>query len=266
MFISEVFYSIQGEGKFAGTPSIFIRTALCNFSCEGFGVTYQTGLDKTTRYGCDTYRAVDPDFMHQWTKYTEHDVPFSFKSFSQDDINYNADLVITGGEPLLNAKSEAFFNIIRTYIDQFTGKVTIETNGSLSVKPLYDKMISAFGADIIRDRIYFSISPKLYISGEPVFNRFNIDSINDMRECFPDNFWLKFVVNGDNSELIMEEIKRFIDAYQLTDNRRIYLMGMGDTRERLIANEQYVVELCKEFNMMFSPRIHINIWNNQEKV
>jgi len=34
---SEMFYSVQGEGRFVGVPSVFFRTFGCNFECRGFG-------------------------------------------------------------------------------------------------------------------------------------------------------------------------------------------------------------------------------------
>ena len=37
-YYSEIFYSIQGEGRFAGVPSVFLRTFGCNFQCRGFGM------------------------------------------------------------------------------------------------------------------------------------------------------------------------------------------------------------------------------------
>ena len=36
--VSELFYSIQGEGKFSGVSSVFLRTFGCNFTCGGFGM------------------------------------------------------------------------------------------------------------------------------------------------------------------------------------------------------------------------------------
>ena len=36
--IAEIFYSVQGEGIFAGVPSVFIRTFGCNFECRGCGL------------------------------------------------------------------------------------------------------------------------------------------------------------------------------------------------------------------------------------
>ena len=36
--ISELFYSVQGEGRYMGVPSVFLRTFGCNFTCDGFGM------------------------------------------------------------------------------------------------------------------------------------------------------------------------------------------------------------------------------------
>ena len=36
--IAELFYSIQGEGRYIGVPSVFLRTFGCNFKCAGFGM------------------------------------------------------------------------------------------------------------------------------------------------------------------------------------------------------------------------------------
>jgi organic radical activating enzyme len=36
--VSELFYSIQGEGRYMGVPSVFLRTFGCNFTCDGFNM------------------------------------------------------------------------------------------------------------------------------------------------------------------------------------------------------------------------------------
>ena len=78
--IAELFYSIQGEGRYMGVPSVFLRTFGCNFKCQGFGMprgelsNEAENIDPTeyTEYkslplvstGCDSYASWDPRFKH----------------------------------------------------------------------------------------------------------------------------------------------------------------------------------------------------------
>ena len=80
--IAEIFYSLQGEGRWAGVPSVFMRTFGCNFQCRGFGLPrgekttepeeiaadiqlYKTYNDlPLARTGCDSYASWHPDFKH----------------------------------------------------------------------------------------------------------------------------------------------------------------------------------------------------------
>ena len=78
--ISELFYSLQGEGQYVGVPSIFLRTFGCNFTCSGFGMprgelsTERNNVDPNSysgynelplvSTGCDSYASWDPKFKH----------------------------------------------------------------------------------------------------------------------------------------------------------------------------------------------------------
>jgi len=78
--IAELFYSIQGEGRYMGVPSVFLRTFGCNFKCAGFGMpkgelsNEADNIDPSlyTEYkslplvstGCDSYASWDPRFKH----------------------------------------------------------------------------------------------------------------------------------------------------------------------------------------------------------
>ena len=76
--VAELFYSLQGEGQYLGTPSIFLRTFGCNFKCAGFGMPrgqlseerlavdpnqYDTYENlPLVHTGCDSYASWDPRF------------------------------------------------------------------------------------------------------------------------------------------------------------------------------------------------------------
>ena len=80
--IAELFYSIQGEGRYMGVPSVFLRTFGCNFKCAGFGMNkgelsdaadiIAKSADKYKTYedlpivptGCDSYASWHPKFKH----------------------------------------------------------------------------------------------------------------------------------------------------------------------------------------------------------
>ena len=86
--VSELFYSAQGEGRYVGVPSIFLRMFGCNFTCSGFGckpgersteadeVAKTVELYKTfeelplVNTGCDSYASWHPDFKHLSPTYT----------------------------------------------------------------------------------------------------------------------------------------------------------------------------------------------------
>jgi 7-carboxy-7-deazaguanine synthase len=103
MKISEIFYSIQGEGQLAGTPSVFIRTAGCNRACPW----------------CDTRYASRPE---------------EYSALSVDAIihkvrHYRAThFVLTGGEPML---ADDIHELARR-LHRLDKHITIETNATLA--------------------------------------------------------------------------------------------------------------------------------------
>ena len=117
--IAELFYSIQGEGRFMGVPSVFLRTFGCNFKCAGFGMpkgeasqeveAIASRVHEFTKYeelplvstGCDSYASWDPRFKDLSPMLTSDGIAKRICEILPFNEWRDEHLVITGGEPLL---------------------------------------------------------------------------------------------------------------------------------------------------------------------
>jgi len=117
MKINEIFYSLQGEGKWAGLPNVFIRTTGCNLRC----------------CFCDTtYAYEDGEEM-------------SIDAIVKDIQKYPCKYVcITGGEPLIQDET---VQLIDNLLQKSYG-IYLETNGSLDIKKILRKKSLLISLDI----------------------------------------------------------------------------------------------------------------------
>lgn len=250
--VMEKFYSIQGEGSRAGIPSVFIRFAKCNFRCPGFKVKYTTP-EGDERFGCDSFYSVDPKFKNNWKRQDWKEIVKDVnKLITFNDIPEKVDIVITGGEPLLNWKNEDFQSLIAYYISR-GHKVTIETNASLDIE---------FNRQYQKE-IMFSMSVKLNVSGELYENRVNIENLINILENSKDSYF-KFVVSKKEINETIIEIDDILK--QIPYYAKVYLMPLGDTQEELNKNAPSVIEKCIEKQFYYSDRLHIRIWDNKKGV
>ncbi len=105
MFIAEVFHSIQGEGRYAGTPSVFVRTSGCNLRC----------------WFCDTpYTSWQPEGV-------ERSVENLFEQVQAFDCEH---VVITGGEPMLVKSVPLLTRMLKAE----RHVITIETAGTVDLE------------------------------------------------------------------------------------------------------------------------------------
>lgn len=247
--ISEIFGpTIQGEGKKAGTPSVFIRFSKCNMNCSGYNVEYQTPTG-TKNYSCDSYYAIDPTFKAQWKRYESHEelVQEVEKLF----LDYKPDIVITGGEPLIYWNNKEFQKLLEHFIlNDF--HVTIETNGSLNID-----FTQAYQKEIL-----FSLSVKLSNCGESFEKRINLNALTTIIKQTKESY-LKFVVNKAFIPDAKKEITQILNQIPFCE---VYLMPMGETLNELNDNAKEVIQMAIQNNFKYSDRIHIRVWDNKRGV
>jgi len=250
-YIVEEFFSIQGEGKYAGYPSYFLRTGGCNLTCPGFNTKYN--VENIEKRGCDTYFAVDNSFKESWQKVEDAKPLIKHLEEQFKEIGYNPHVVVTGGEPLLYYKEKSFYTLIKYLIDKGI-KVTFETNATIDIDfnsyPAYKEVI-------------FALSIKLSNSGEPKAKRVNKSAIKAIGEHAKEYFF-KFTIT---KELINTTAKDEIEELtSLIPAKNTYCMPVGECRETIWKNDSAVFDFCKQNNYIYSDRLHIRIFDKTQGV
>ncbi len=263
--------TIQGEGKLAGIPSLFVRTAGCNLRCTWAD-------DKGKADICDT-----PYSSHHVTEFEEWDISDILKVLEYNRSNMNH-VIISGGEPTLQAPGlTALASAIRKKLNMH---ITLETNGTNYIPEL---------ASYIN---LFSISPKLS-SSEPsktkntsllhpvdevfIHNharlRKNIDAIQkyinscmilesyygDKLDTTPvkrkdRDFQLKFVVAREDDE---KEIREdFLSRLGFVNNEDVLVMPLGSDADKLKEHIDLAAKIAIRNGWRFSPRIQIDVFGD----
>jgi len=283
---SEVFYSVQGEGRFVGVPSVFLRVFGCNFECAGFGqergkliatdqMPYFTDpkADKNhpeayksieelpvTPIGCDSSASWAMKYKHlQLTETIEQvqqriiDLLPNGKYDEREDIH----LVITGGEPLLGWQ-RVWPELLELGRSIGLKNITFETNGTQNLQEQFIEYLNGDGKDI---HVTWSTSPKLSLSGEKNEDALKPDVLVDMNKVTNSHLYNKFVVRDIND---FDEVDTFVNAYKEAGVKldAVYCMPEGATLEQQTLTAKGVAEACMETGYKFSPRLHIDLFGN----
>lgn len=251
IYLVEHFYSIQGEGRYSGSPSIFFRFGGCNMKCEGFNCQ-EIAPDGTKVLGCDTVYAVNKEhFSQNWVEIKSSKELLNILNIY--DLPRSVDIVLTGGEPLIYANEKVFVEFLEA-LHKKGHRITFETNASLRVDfekfPIYKKCI-------------FALSVKLSNSNESFSKRVRGDIINSIASNAKEVFF-KFSIDAESITLgLEEEISEIILHSPAT---QVYCMPLGGNKEEVEANTEPLIEFCKSKGYNFSDRLHIRIWDQNKGV
>ena len=225
MRISEIFYSLQGEGRLAGAPSLFIRTSGCNLRCVW----------------CDTpYTSWDPEGS-SW--------PLA-KILRRVDEHAARRVVITGGEPLLAAEIEE----LTAALGRRGAHVTIETAGTV-FKPVHCDLIS-LSPKLENSTPWKKQKGKFAAMHER--RRLNFSVLRSYLDRY--EFQLKFVVER---EADFAEIHDILHRLGNVDPARVWIMAQGTTRKQLDEKRPWIVQACLKYGYAFTPRLHIELFGNR---
>jgi len=246
IYLVEHFFSIQGEGRYVGVPSVFFRFGGCNMRCEGFGCE-QEAPDGTRVLGCDTVYAVNREhFASEWIEIT--DVRQLLSVLDHYELPPNVDVVMTGGEPLMYADDPIFIAFLEEIIQRGL-RITFETNGSINVDfekhPVYKACV-------------FALSVKLENSGESYGKRIRPNTIFSLATNAKEAFF-KFSIDADSIDIgLDEQIEEIISHAPGT---QVYCMPVGSSRAEVEKNALPLIEYCKTKGYTYSDRLHIRIWD-----
>lgn len=273
--ISELFYSIQGEGRFMGVPSIFLRTFGCNFTCGGFGMPKGQMSDERTKInaksfknysdlplvhtGCDSYASWDVSFKHLSPVMDIQSIVARILAELPHKEWKDEHLVITGGEPLLGWQ-KAYPELLEYNGMRDLAELTFETNGTQMLSADFEEYLfqdwTRFGRRY--SNLTFSVSPKLSVSGEKWEDAIKPDVVSQYQSV--GYTYLKFVVATKEDA---EEAEQAVNEYRKKGfGGPVYLMPLGGTEQLYSLNNRAVAELAMRKGWRYSDRLQIPLFKN----
>jgi len=273
--ISELFYSAQGEGRYVGVPSVFLRTFGCNFTCSGFGckpdesskeadnVAKTVELYKTfeelplVSTGCDSYASWHPDFKHLSPTFAPEQLVEKMSALLpnsnwQQPNGNPVHLVITGGEPLLGWQ-RAYPELLDLLHERGLRHITFETNGTQDLTRDFRNYLAGWHGEIT-----FSVSPKLSVSGETWADAIKPNIVLDYETHGVT--YLKFVVEKVTD---FDELDRAVDEYRLAGFAGpVFVMPVGGVVSVYDGNRIHVADEALKRGYWYSPRLHVDLWGN----
>ena len=281
--VAELFYSIQGEGRFMGVPSVFLRTFGCNFKCAGFGmprgqlsdeaedIAVQHQRTPYTKYeelplvstGCDSYASWHPDFKDLSPMLTSDAIVERIMEILPYGKWKDEHLVITGGEPLLGWQ-RAYPDLLNHPRMQKLKEITFETNGTQELSPefehyLLDWTLNPKFGKRGHGALTFSVSAKLPASGERWEEAIRPDIVCSYERI--GNTYLKFVVATEED---VRDALKAVEQYRNAGFKgHVYLMPVGGVESVYSLNNRAVAMYAMKHGLRYSDRLQVPLFKNE---
>jgi len=228
MLISEIFYSIQGEGELTGIPSVFIRTSGCNLRCRW----------------CDTPYA-------SWNPEGED---MSVDRILEEVKKYPAGhCVLTGGEPMIAKGIRELASALR--IEGY--HITIETAGTISPDGIACDLAS------ISPKLKHSLPAEGSIEKGWIQRhdqlRIQYAVLRDWLLAY--NYQLKFVYAEEGDAIEMDSI--ILTIGHPVSLCKILLMPEALHESTLNIRKNEVLDLCLKKGYRYCDRLHIRLFGNK---
>ena len=282
--IAELFYSIQGEGRYMGVPSVFLRTFGCNFKCAGFGmprgeVSHEatdiahthTIIESFTKYedlplvstGCDSYASWHPDFKDLSPMFTSEAITDRIMEIIPHNEWKDEHLVITGGEPLLGWQ-RAYPDLLDHPKMAGLNEITFETNGTQKLTPEFKEYLKQWqmrtwhNGGPVRE-VTFSVSAKLPASGEKWEEAILPEIVREYEQV--GTAYLKFVVATDQD---IKDAECAVGAFRSAGfNGHVYLMPVGGVESVYTLNAKNVALAAMKRGWRYSDRLQVPLFKNE---
>jgi len=226
MKLSELFHSIQGEGKLSGVPSVFVRASGCNLRCTW----------------CDTpYASWNP----QGADVSIDEIVRQVAAFPARHV------VLTGGEPLIMPDIVRLCESLksRSYHLTMETAATVFAPVRIDLASISPKLSNSTPRD--REGGRFALNHEAH--------RINLQTIQKLIDTSPD-FQLKFVVSQEKD---IEEIDVLLAQLRGWSPADVLLMPEGIEQAALAAKGGWLSDVCKRTGFRFCPRLQIALYGNK---
>ena len=224
MFLAEIFYSVQGEGRLVGVPSAFIRTSGCNLRC----------------WFCDSnYTSWQPEGAN----HTIAEILSATSAFPTQHV------VVTGGEPLLAPEIE----VLCLSLAERGYHITVETAATVYKPILCD--LASLSPKLASSTPFDREEGRFAERHERLRLQF------DVVQAFMDrsDYQLKFVIDSPKD---LPEVLSILERLHGVDSGKVLLMPQAVTRQQLDERSPWLMEACKKHGFRFCPRLQIEVFGN----